>query len=222
MADQFTNEPMLDMYLFETSQLIEQLEQSIINSEKESSFSQDAINEIFRIMHTIKGSSAMMMSHNISTLAHTLEDIFYFLREEKPNTVDCSALSDFVLEGVDFIKVEVEKIKNGDSPDGDASALLDELKQFLSLLKKNNGIEETKTKGKKAERVEKKEENQQYYIAQEKKQEKKYTNAYRGKIFFEEGCEMENLRAYTIVHNLKDITEEVYFYPEDIISNEDS
>ena len=38
MADQFTNEPMLDMYIFETLQLIEQLEQSILNSEKESCY----------------------------------------------------------------------------------------------------------------------------------------------------------------------------------------
>lgn len=216
MSDQFTNEPMLDMYLFETSQLIEQLEQSIINSEKESSFSQDAINEIFRIMHTIKGSSAMMMFHNISTLAHSLEDVFYFLREEKPNNVDCSALSDFVLEGVDFIKVEVEKIKNGDAPDGDATDLLDEVKVFLSQLKASNGIEEKPSKTKK------KEEKQQYYIAQEKKSGKEYSNSYHAKIFFEDGCEMENLRAYTIVHNLKDLTDELFFMPDDIISNEDT
>ena len=162
-------------------------------------------------MYTIKGSSAMMMFHSISTLAHTLEDIFYFLREEKPNNVDCSTLSDFVLEGVDFIKVEVEKIKNGDSPDGNASALLEGLEQFLSVLKKENGIVEKKDK-----------EPQPYYIAQEKKSEKNYTHAYQANIFFEDGCEMENLRAYTIVHNLKDLTEEFYYDPDDIISNEES
>ena len=33
---------------------------------------------------------------------------------------------------------------------------------------------------------------------------------------------MENLRAYTIVHNLKDLTEEFYYDPDDIISNEES
>ena len=76
-----------------------------------------------------------MMFHSISTLAHTLEDIFYFLREEKPNNVDCSTLSDLVLEGVDFIKAEEEKIKNGDYPNGKASALLEGLERFLSVLK---------------------------------------------------------------------------------------
>ena len=33
---------------------------------------------------------------------------------------------------------------------------------------------------------------------------------------------MENLRAYTIVHNLKDLTEEFYYNSDDIISNEDA
>ncbi len=36
MTDQFTNEPMLDMYIFETSQMIEQLEKAILDSEKKS------------------------------------------------------------------------------------------------------------------------------------------------------------------------------------------
>lgn len=132
------------------------------------------------------------------------------MSEEKPNNVDCSTLSDLVLEGVDFIKAEEEKIKNGDYPNGKASALLEGLERFLSVLKKENGIVEKKDK-----------EPQPYYIAQEKKSEKNYTHAYQANIFFEDGCEMENLRAYTIVHNLKDLTEEFYYDPDDIISNEE-
>lgn len=58
------NEPMLDMYIFETTQLIEQL---VIHGEKENGFT-DSINEIFRIMHTVKGSSAMMMKKLVKKL----------------------------------------------------------------------------------------------------------------------------------------------------------
>ncbi|NLP00425.1 MAG: hypothetical protein GX386_09070, partial [Clostridiaceae bacterium] len=56
MTDNYANEPMMEMFLFETSQLIEQLEQQILSSEKSNNYTEDAINEIFRIMHTIKGS----------------------------------------------------------------------------------------------------------------------------------------------------------------------
>ena len=50
----------LDMYIYETHTLLEQLESSVLEAEKANDFSQDNVNEIFRIMHTIKGSSAMM------------------------------------------------------------------------------------------------------------------------------------------------------------------
>jgi len=217
MSDQFTNEPMLDMFIFETSQLIEQLEQSILSSEKESTYTPAAINEIFRIMHTIKGSAALMMFYSISTLAHTMEDIFYFLREEKPQQLNCSTLSDFVLEGVDFIKVEMEKIKNGDSSDGDASVLIEELTLFLTDLKKENNCSESKES---LHKVEKK--PQQYYISQEKVSSIVYENCYKAVVFFEEGCEMENIRAYTVVHSLADLTDEFYHFPENIIDDEGS
>ena len=82
MSDIFSNDPMLDMFIFETAQLIEQLEQSIIEIERANCYTEDSINEIFRIMHTIKSSSAMMHYENISLIAHTIEDLFYFLREE--------------------------------------------------------------------------------------------------------------------------------------------
>ena len=80
MSDDFKHEPLLDMYIFETEQLLEQLEQLILNSEKTDSFTREAIDEIFRIMHTIKGSSAMMMFTGVSNLAHCMEDLFYCLR----------------------------------------------------------------------------------------------------------------------------------------------
>lgn len=53
-------ENMLDMYLFETNSLLEQLDELLIEAEKAGDFTVDDVNEIFRIMHTVKGSSAMM------------------------------------------------------------------------------------------------------------------------------------------------------------------
>ncbi|KJS20588.1 MAG: chemotaxis protein CheA [Clostridiaceae bacterium BRH_c20a] len=209
---------MLDMLIFETTQLIEQLEQSILNSEKSSCYTEDAINEIFRIMHTIKGSSAMMMFNNISTLAHSMEDLFYFLREEKPSNVDCSTLSDLLLEGVDFIKLEVEKLKNGDNADGDAAALIDRINKFLSVLRQGNNST-VSTKEIKVGQIDTK--KQQYYISQSKVEASTYNNAYKAIIYFEDGCGMENIRAYSVIHNLKDFTDQIFYLPDDIIDNDE-
>ena len=53
-------ESMVDMYIYESTSLLEQLDQIMMKTESNNKFDDEDINEIFRIMHTIKGSSAMM------------------------------------------------------------------------------------------------------------------------------------------------------------------
>lgn len=217
MTDQYTNEPMLDMFIFETSQLLEQLEECILSSEKTSSYTESSINEIFRIMHTIKGSSAMMLFNNISTLAHSIEDLFYYIREAKPEIVDTSSLSDLVLEGIDFIKVEVEKIKNGNDLDGDPSGLINSIQEFLSDLKQKNNYDLPVKSDEKTDT-----EKQQFYIKRDKLKEKDYNNTFKAIIYFEDDCEMFDIHAFTVLHNLKDIAHVILHIPEDIIDNENA
>ena len=216
MAGSSITDPILDMYIFETSQLIEQLEASVLASEKEGCYSTEAINDIFRVMHTIKGSSAMMLFNNISVTAHAIEDLFYYIRENKIRNYDCPALSDLVLQGVDFTKVELEKIKLGDKPDGDYKILLKSINDFLEELRNNSGSNTQ------ASMEQLPEEKQQYYIPQQQSASAKHSNSYKAVVRFDEGCEMENIRAYTIVHNLKDITSEVYYIPEDVLESDSS
>ena len=44
---------MLEMYLYETNTLMEQLDELLIEAEKNSDFTTNDVNEIFRIMHKI-------------------------------------------------------------------------------------------------------------------------------------------------------------------------
>ena len=66
MADQFNTDDMLDMYLFENTQLLERLQEIVLEQKDEDYFDEDSINEIFRTMHTIKGSSGIMMFDDIT------------------------------------------------------------------------------------------------------------------------------------------------------------
>ena len=104
MSNDSSREPMLEMFIFETMQLIDQLEQIILYCEKSNQFDASSIDEVFRIMHTIKGSAAMMLYNNIATLAHSIEDLFYFVRQSSDKSYSFSNLNDIVLEGIDFIK----------------------------------------------------------------------------------------------------------------------
>lgn len=218
MTNAFNQEALLDMYLFETNQLIEQLEQVIIDNEKAGGFSEEAINEVFRIMHTIKGSSAMMMYDNITTVAHSIEDLFFFLRENSPVELDYVKLSDIALEGLDFIKSEVDKITNKKEAEGDPSSLVDDIRNFLSSLKENNQYIDKKP-----------EENNRTETVREEVSRKGTetsealtTNNFKAAVIFEEGCEMEDVRAFSLISNLQDIAEDLHHIPEDIFGDENS
>ncbi len=215
MAEFTINEPMLEMYIFETNQQLEQLERVVIASEKSGKYSETDVNEIFRFMHTIKGSSAMMLFNGISSLAHTIEDLFYYIREQKPADVDYSTLTDLVLEVLDFIKVEVVKIKSGDNADGNPTEIIEEIKEFLNALKAGLPKDAVVARPQPQQK-------QQYYISTDKSAKPDYKNMFKANILFQEGCEMENIRGYTIVHNMKEHAKEVYHIPADIIENEDS
>ena len=217
-------EPMLELFIFETFEMIEQLQQIIIDSEKNEKLESDSINEIFRIMHTIKGSSGMMMFNNISNLSHTIEDLFYFIRESKPEKINYSILTDLILEGSDLIKSETEKINDDKEADGDFGLFISKVNEFLDSLKKaSKSTEELEIKGA--------EDSKEEDIDEEKIEELKYfgqdesdtnVNLFRAKLFFEEGCEMENIRCFTIIHKLKEMSEISYFYPEDIVENNET
>lgn len=198
MRDFNKNDTMIEMFLFETFQLLEQLEQVILTSDSNNYYSEEDINEIFRIMHTIKGSSAMMMYNEISALSHAVEDLFFFIREENPEQNFCSSLNDLILECIDFIKIELEKIKGRDNVDGDATELVNKIKDFLCDLKKNGSN-----------------------ISNETDNEEKI-NIFKAVMYFEEGCEMENIRAYAVIHKLKEITYDIIHYPQNILDDNES
>lgn len=208
----FSRESMLDMFIYEMNQLLEQLEQLLIQGD--AGYSMDDINEIFRIMHTIKGSAAMMMYDNVSKTAHAMEDLFFFLREEEPSEIDYSTLTDLVLEGTDFIKNDLAKISEGEDLDTDPTATIEKIKAFLAALKgedpkdvknKAGNLNDTATSN--------------YH---EKQDPDSKGDVYLCKIYFEEECEMANVRCFTLINNLKDIITVLDTSPKDILAEESS
>lgn len=189
------DDPILEAYITETSQLVEQLEEIILACEETNRFDSDAINEIFRIMHTIKGSSAMMNYTSIAALAHALEDLFSLLRSKQVKT-DWSAISDLILQGVDFTKLELYKIENGDPVDGDAEEIIKAVKYTLQLLEQQQ--ETGQSQGTTVETV---------------------SNRFKALVWFAEDCGMENVRAYQIVHRLEELVDHYEHIPEDLMED---
>ena len=227
MADEFSVDGMLDMYLYENGQLLEKLEELVLENKDEESFDENSINEIFRIMHTIKGSSGVMMYDNIMKVSHKLEDIFYFLRENIGVDEQHDKLIDIIFQVLDFINGEMDKIREGNDPDGDNSSLISTMSSFLSMLKgedSNSGADASQAKNEPAAKTDNVGSSiglgpNQFYIAPQASSNKK---CFRIKITYHEDTQMSNLRAYSAVYSLKEFTEDVQFKPEDVLTNEDS
>lgn len=211
-------ESMLDMFLFETNTLLEQLEEIMLESEKEKSFSTDSINEIFRIMHTIKGSSAMMEFDSLAKLAHRIEDLFFIFREN--NCVESfsedlrTELFNLMFRSNDFMRNQTAKIENNEP-------LSDSIDQFITDI--NTFIE--KMKGSPEEKPE------TVVETPISAQGRKEANAdlpqldalYLIQIFFDDGCGMEHLRAFMIKTAVKEsIGDEFKCFPADIEENSET
>lgn len=229
MSDEFSLDGMVDMYIYENGQLLEKLEELVLENKDEESFDEKSINEIFRIMHTIKGSSGVMMFENIMTVSHKLEDIFFFLRENLGINEHHIELTEIIFKVLDFINGEMEKISDGGKPDGDNAELISEMLKFLDNLKKENGQAPAEAAApaakpaKEEKPVEKKPEMKlgpnQFYIAPQVSGEDKF---FRARLTYFSDTQMCNLRAYSSIYALKEFTEDVHFTPEDILTNEES
>ncbi|CAH1190597.1 Chemotaxis protein CheA [Paenibacillus auburnensis] len=217
MSGSFPEESLLELFIFETLQSLQQLEDSILASEQQDSLKPEDINLIFRIMHTIKGSAGVMGYTNISALAHAMEDLFFYLRAKPKAPYDCSELSDLILQGIDFTKLETIKIRNGDPADGDASALAEELAAYLQFLK-NRSESETAERNTDVAKLQ-----QPDAMSQTTDAGAAGTLCYRAFLRFEETCQLENIRAFTVIHQLDETLDcNFTYHPEDIIENPDS
>lgn len=213
MAEEFNTEGMLDMYLFENSQLLERLQDIVLEKKDEDSFDEESINEIFRTMHTIKGSSGIMMFDEITSVSHKLEDVFYYLRESNPPNVPHLELVEHVLTVADFITAEMEKIQDGLEADGDATVIIEELDKLLKSISEDVSEQEKIVK----ENVH--EEPQRFYIAP---MATSASHFYKIKITYHPDIQLANVHAYKIIYSMKEIAEDLLHFPEDIISDEKS
>lgn len=214
MSEEMATDGMRDMYLYENTQLLEQLENTTLDKKDADSFDEADINEFFRVMHTIKGSSGVMMFDDIMKLSHKLEDVFYYIRESKPDNVPHMELVDHILAVSDFISGEFDKIRDGDEPDGDASELIEEIDQFLKKIKN-----EITSSGDALPPENKQEKPNQFYVGPVASEESNY---YKIIMYFRNDTEMCNIRCYTAVHALKETAEELFYQPDDILTNEES
>ena len=203
------NDSILDMYLYETNTLLEQLDGILLAAEQADTFSQDSVNEIFRIMHTIKGSSAMMEFSSLMTVAHRIEDLFFIIREKTMEAVPEALrpeLFDMLFQAVDFFRGEIEKVENGEALSESIDSILDKINSLVNKIQngsaapaeENSAAAPGAASGAPAPAPA----NQAYPFGIH--------------VFFDEGSGMENLRAFMLATTVKDFSSDFITVPENV------
>ena len=205
----------LDTYLYEENNLLDQLDEMLVADEKNGDFSTDDVNEIFRIMHTIKGSSAMMEFNSISTIAHHIEDVFFYIRDKGIETLDPEhkkELFNLMFRSEDYLRSEIEKVEQGVPLSTDIDAFSNEINSFL---KKISGAAPAQPEASQAAS------GSSNPAAPASLPDDKDAACFFH-VFLEEGVGMENLRAYMIVNAVKECDVNFRFYPSDMETDQDT
>ena len=207
-------DPMLEVFIFETQQLLESLEETLLQSEKQKTLTEEHINEIFRIMHTIKGSSSMMSFNNLSKLAHALEDMLAQIREGKTRT-DTEAFEgviELVLEGSDIFKAEIDKLSAGLSSTDDFTELSDRVHTYLEFLlgagPSPGQSDDNPGPAAVSSAAHNSNDDSDTFDSD--------APLYKVKMSFEPECQMENLRAFGVVNSLKEHCHRIITKPDNL------
>ncbi len=212
------NDSILDMYLYETNTLLEQLDGILLAAEQADTFSQDSVNEIFRIMHTIKGSSAMMEFNNIMTVAHRIEDLFFIIREKTIDVVPEQLrpeLFDMIFQAVDFFRGEIEKVENGEPLSDSIDSIVDKINSLIDKIQGNGGPEAAGP-AKPAAAAESAESAAAPAAAAPAPEPADAAYPFGVHVLFDEGSGMENLRAFMLLNGLRDYAGDFISFPENV------
>ena len=193
-----SNDSILEAYLFETNSLLEQLDSIVLASEERDSFSEEDVNTIFRIMHTIKGSSAMMEFNSLMTIAHRAEDLFAIIRDKSMDVVPEGKrpeLFDLLFQTIDFFRQEIEHIENDEALTENIDTLLQKVNSLIQQIQ--GGAAADGGDAKAAPEAETQEPDGGGIQFPE-------GCPYALQVFFDEGCGMENLRALMLVNTIRE------------------
>lgn len=199
------NDSVLEMYLYETNTLLEQLDGIALAAEQQATLSQDSVNEIFRIMHTLKGSAAMMEFSPLMTIAHRIEDLFFVIRERTMDVIpegDRPALFNLMFHSIDYFRSEVSKIEKDEPLSENIDTFLGEINTFLNKIQ-NDGSAPAETAAPAANSPAAPSGGGRFAL----------------RVFLDEGCGMENLRAFMVVSDVRECVADFPYFPEDLETN---
>jgi two-component system chemotaxis sensor kinase CheA len=123
MDDQY-----LDAFIRESEEEITKLNNSLLDLESDPN-DREAMDQIFRTAHTLKGNFGAMGFEEASNLAHAMEDLLDEMRQGEMDVTP--EVMDLIFAGVDQIEVIVGEIEEDGEPSTDTDEMVTQLRAVL-------------------------------------------------------------------------------------------
>ncbi|PDW21133.1 chemotaxis protein CheA [Helicobacter pylori] len=146
----------MEDFLIEAFEMNEQLDQDLVELEHNPE-DLDLLNRIFRVAHTIKGSSSFLNLNILTHLTHNMEDVLN--RARKGEIKITPDIMDVVLRSIDLMKTLLVTIRDtgSDTNNGKENEIEEVVKKLQAITSQN--LEGAKERTKEAPQKEVKEEN---------------------------------------------------------------
>ncbi|MGL2378970.1 chemotaxis histidine kinase/response regulator CheAY2 [Helicobacter pylori] len=133
----------MEDFLIEAFEMNEQLDQDLVELEHNPE-DLDLLNRIFRVAHTIKGSSSFLNLNILTHLTHNMEDVLN--RARKGEIKITPDIMDVVLRSIDLMKTLLVTIRDtgSDTNNGKENEIEEAVKQLQAITSQNlDGAKET-------------------------------------------------------------------------------
>lgn len=130
MSDYFdpANEELLKDFYVEADMQVETLESNVLVLENDPTNS-DAVDEIFRAAHTLKGGAATVQMNELAEFTHLVEDTLDEIRSGRTQIQEGTI--DTLLVAIDVIKAMLQERQNGSVYEEDTSQVTASLRQIM-------------------------------------------------------------------------------------------
>lgn len=148
----------MEDFLIEAFEMNEQLDQDLVELEHNPE-DLDLLNRIFRVAHTIKGSSSFLNLNILTHLTHNMEDVLN--RARKGEIKITPDIMDVVLRSIDLMKTLLVTIRDtgSDTNNGKENEIEEAVKQLQAITSQN--LESAKERTTEAPQKENKEETKE-------------------------------------------------------------
>ncbi len=168
----------MEDFLIEAFEMNEQLDQDLVELEHNPE-DLDLLNRIFRVAHTIKGSSSFLNLNILTHLTHNMEDVLN--RARKGEIKITPDIMDVVLRSIDLMKTLLVTIRDtgSDTNNGKENEIEEAVKQLQAITSQNleGAKERTKEAPQKENEKEVKKEAQEENIEENKENKAKAPTA---------------------------------------------